>query len=36
MKKKIIAIIGIFVLSLGIILSIPMEMVQAKEATSIE
>lgn len=36
MKKKIIAIIGTFVLSLGIIPVIPIETVQAKEATSVD
>lgn len=36
MKKKIIAIIGTFVLSFGIIPMIPMEMVQAKEVTSVD
>ena len=36
MKKKIIAMIGTFVLSLGIISMIPMEMVQARETTNVD
>lgn len=36
MKKKIIAIIGIFVLSFGIIPMIPMETVQAKETINVD
>lgn len=36
MKKKIIAMIGTFMLSFGIIPMIPMEMVQAKEVTSVD